>query len=99
MTTAEALARPQVRREISAKAKADDRTVKRVLRGEGGRNSAWERVVEAMTALGVEHPQPELPVRLVVTKPSQPTKRKVVHIEGPNGEDMSDGQPVEAVGP
>ena len=60
MTAAEALARPQIRREIAAKAKADDRTVKRVLRGEGTRNSAWERVTEAMAALGVEYAPPKL---------------------------------------
>ena len=67
MTAADALGRPQVRREIGAKAKADDRTVKRVLRGEGHRNSAWERVTEAMIALGVEQASP----RLVSVPPAQ----------------------------
>ena len=56
MTAADALGRPQVRREIGAKAKADDRTVKRVLRGEGPRNGAWERVAEAMEKRGVDLP-------------------------------------------
>ena len=56
MTAAEALSRPQMRREIAAKAKADERTVKRVLRGQGNRNSAWERVTESMVALGVDPP-------------------------------------------
>ena len=60
MTAAEALGRAQVRREIAFKAKADDRSVKRVLRGVGKQNSAWERITEVMTALGVERPAPRL---------------------------------------
>ena len=58
MTAAEALVRAQVRRELAARAKADDRTVKRVLQGLGKQNSAWERITEAMAALGVERPAP-----------------------------------------
>jgi hypothetical protein len=60
VTAAEALTRAQIRREIAAKAKADDRTVKRVLRGEGTRNSAWERVTEAMASLGIDQALPKL---------------------------------------
>ena len=68
MTAADALDRPQVRREIGAKAKADDRTVKRVLRGGGKRNSAWEGVTEAMASLGVD----QAPPRLVAVPHSTP---------------------------
>ena len=72
MTALEALGRAQVRREIAAKAKADDRTVKRVLRGLGPTNSAWERVTEAMALLGVVQASP------VVTAPTPQEPLRVV---------------------
>jgi predicted GIY-YIG superfamily endonuclease len=45
-----------MRREIAGKAKADERTVKRVLCGLGEHNSAWARIAEAMAELGVLAP-------------------------------------------
>jgi plasmid stabilization system protein ParE len=80
-------------REIAAKAKADDRTVKRVLRGAGGRNSAWERVVEAMAALGVEQPPAPAAEGALVSivrdvHPQVEKKPARVHIIGPDGEEL-----------
>jgi hypothetical protein len=72
VTALEALGRAQVRREIAAKAKADDRTVKRVLRGIGPTNSAWERVTEAMALLGIAQASP-----VATTTPPQEPLRAV----------------------
>jgi hypothetical protein len=52
----EALHSRQRVREIAAKAHADERTVKRVLRGEWKHNNAEERILEAMEELGVRRP-------------------------------------------
>jgi DNA-binding LacI/PurR family transcriptional regulator len=43
-------------REIAARAHADERTVKRVLRGEWKHNNAEERILAAMEELGVRRP-------------------------------------------
>lgn len=52
----EALGSRQKIREIAAKARADERTVKRVLRGEWKHNSAEERILMAMGELGIRRP-------------------------------------------
>jgi len=59
----DALQSRQKVREIAAKARADERTVRRVLRGEGPRNAAYERVVEAMAAVSTDPPPPPTFVR------------------------------------
>lgn len=56
MTAAEAFRSSHVRREIATKARADERTVKRVLCGLGEHNSAWARIADAMAELGVLAP-------------------------------------------
>ena len=47
-----------MRRRLCAEANADDRTVKRVLRGLGPQNGAWEKITEAMAKLGVDQAPP-----------------------------------------
>lgn len=68
----EALQSRQKVREIAARARADERTVKRVLRGEWKRNSAEERILGAMEELGIRKPLGI--VKIEMPKPLEATR-------------------------
>lgn len=71
----EALSSRQRVREIAAKAHADERTVKRVLKGEWKRTNAEERILAAMEELGVSMPLATVP-RIPTPAPPAPAHQE-----------------------